>query len=110
MNGAGDTMSMMDPDLYTDTTIGGGTGVDYEALKTLPGLRAVENWTIDADEGVSIYKLLYHVIAPSMYFFILTFTLLFPYFFGAKKIAIGVFERILRSHVQSNERSTGASG
>ncbi len=46
---------MMDPDLYTDTTtIGGGTGVDYEALKTLPGLRAVENWTIDADEGVRL--------------------------------------------------------
>jgi WASH complex subunit FAM21 len=52
MNGADvqDTMSvMMDGDLQTDM---GGTPIDFEALKTLPGLRAVENWTIDADEGL----------------------------------------------------------
>jgi hypothetical protein len=27
---------------------------DYQSLTTLPGLRAIDNWTLDADEGVCI--------------------------------------------------------
>jgi hypothetical protein len=27
-------------------------GEDFSSLRTLPGLREIENWTIDADEGV----------------------------------------------------------
>jgi galactokinase len=39
-------------DLRTDLN---GEHIDYTALKTLPGLRTVDEWTIDADEGVCIF-------------------------------------------------------
>jgi hypothetical protein len=37
---------------YTFTDV----GEDFAALRTLPGLRGIDNWTIDADEGVCSFS------------------------------------------------------